>query len=95
MVLKVGLLGGGSWGTTVASLVARTNLIATLLRMLTDVGGKPGGIVRHRPPIHLDPVRVFLIHHERTRNSEPHRWLREQIVEIFRTLATIPHGRAR
>jgi DNA-binding transcriptional LysR family regulator len=79
----------------VASLVARTDLISTLPRMLIDEGGEPGGIVRHRPPIRLDPVRVFLIHHERTRSSEPHRWLREQIVEVFQTLATSPPSRGR
>jgi DNA-binding transcriptional LysR family regulator len=71
----------------VAALVARTDLIATLPRMLIDSGGASPEIVLHRPPIALDPVRVFLIYHERTRSSGPHQWLREQIVEVFEELA--------
>jgi DNA-binding transcriptional LysR family regulator len=72
----------------IAALVARTDLAATLPRMLIDIGGAPANIISHRPPIDLDPVRVFIIHHERTRSSQPHRWLREQIAEVFQTLST-------
>ena len=71
-----------------ASLVARTDLIATLPKMLIEIGGAPQNLVRHRPPISLEPVPVFLIHHERTAGSAPHQWLREQIAEVFQKL---PH----
>jgi len=71
----------------VAAIVSRSDLVATLPRMLIDVGGAPANLTYHRPPIRLEPVPVFMIHHERTQGSAPHQWFRNQIVEVFTELS--------
>ena len=63
----------------VPALVARTDLVATLPERLLEMGDAPTTLVRHRPPIPLDPVPVYAIHHERNARSPALLWLREQI----------------
>jgi DNA-binding transcriptional LysR family regulator len=55
----------------VAEIISRSELRATLPRMLIDVGGAPANLADHRPPAALEPVPVFMIHHERTQRSAP------------------------
>ena len=66
----------------VPALVARTDLVATLPEMLIQIGDAPKALVRHRPPIPLDPVPVYVIHHERNARSPAMSWLREEIGEL-------------
>ena len=70
------------------ALVACTDLVATLPEMLIDLGDTPGNLVRHAPPIELDPVPVYLIQHERSRRSPAIAWLREQIFGVVGALDT-------
>ncbi|MCG8592393.1 MAG: LysR family transcriptional regulator [Proteobacteria bacterium] len=72
---------------TIPFLVSRTDLVATLPSMLLDRGGAPRDLARYRPPIDLEPVAVFLLHHSRTHQSAAHQWLREQIRAVFEGLA--------
>lgn len=72
----------------VPALVACTDLVATLPAMLLDLADAPRNLVRHAPPISLDPVPVYLIHHERSARSPSIGWLREQVVAVVEALAT-------
>ena len=71
----------------VPSLVARTDLVATLPEMLLEIGETPKALVRHRPPIPLDPVPVYSIHHERNARSPALQWIRDQIADLVGGLA--------
>lgn len=66
----------------VPALVARTDLVATLPEMLLELGDAPRGLVRHAPPVRLDPVPVYLIHHERDAGSPALAWLRARIGDL-------------
>jgi len=71
----------------VPSLVARTDLVATLPEMLLEIGETPKALVRHRPPIPLDPVPVYSIHHERNARSPALQWIRDQIADLVSGLS--------
>jgi DNA-binding transcriptional LysR family regulator len=72
---------------TIPALVAQTDLVATLPRGLLRVGGTAAQLGIHRPPIDLDPVPVYLVHHERTDHAVAQRWLREEIRSVLEGLA--------
>ncbi len=68
------------------SLVARTDLVATLPGMLLEIGDAPSNLSRQSPPIPLDPVPVHLIHHERNDRSPSLAWLRGEIEAVVAEL---------
>ena len=67
----------------VPALVAGTHLVAKVPERLLELGGTPKTLVRHRPPIALDPVPVYAIHHERNARSPALQWLREEIRTLY------------
>ncbi len=71
----------------IPGLVATTNLIATLPNMLLDAIDLPSGIARHKPPLDLEPISIYLFWHERTHSSPAHTWMRSLIKEVVVELA--------
>lgn len=71
----------------VASLVSRSNLVATVPRMIfrqSDLTAMD--IAAFKPPLALPPIKVFLISHKHTVDSAAHRWMRNAILTAFETL---------
>lgn len=68
---------------TIPQLVRNTDLVATVPGVMLDLSGTGARLIRHTPPIRLDPAPVYLVSHVRTSASAAHRWLREQIREVF------------
>ena len=70
----------------IPTLLAHSDFIATLPRMMLDVGPSPADLKIFPPPMQLEPVTIYLISHERTGASPAHLWMSEAIVQTFRQL---------
>ena len=70
-------------------IVARTDLVATIPSMMLDLIPASDRMQRHRPPIDLPPVPVFLLFHERLEGSAPHAWMAERIHDVFEELPVL------
>ncbi|MCR9093576.1 MAG: LysR family transcriptional regulator [bacterium] len=68
---------------TIPKVVARSDLVATIPKMLIDLWMPGHRLTWCRPPISVAPVPVYLIHHERIDDSPPHHWLRGRIESAF------------
>ncbi len=65
-------------------LVANTDLVATLPEMLLDMAGPwSSALKRYRSPVELEPVAVYLVHHQRSEGSHAQRWLRDQLRAVL------------
>ncbi|MCR9093588.1 MAG: LysR family transcriptional regulator [bacterium] len=71
---------------SIPTIVAGTDLIATIPRALLDVGGEPDGLTRHEPPLELAPALVHLVHHERTQGAAGHEWFLGEVRSLLRDL---------
>jgi len=67
----------------IPTIVARTDLVATIPAMMLDRAPTQEAVQRHKPPIDLEPATVFLLSHERIEGSAPHEWMRRVMKEMF------------
>ncbi|MFN3131329.1 LysR family transcriptional regulator [Roseibium sp.] len=65
--------------------VAGSDLIALLPTALANRVAGSVNIDIFRPPVPVDPARLFLIWHRRYSVSPPHQWLREQICALLKS----------
>jgi DNA-binding transcriptional LysR family regulator len=63
-------------------LVASTDLVATLPRLVAERFAEMAPIELFEPPIALQPIDIVMMWHDRTHNNPLHRWLREVIAEV-------------
>lgn len=70
----------------VPALVASTDLVATLPRVMLTLNPPARPVECHVPPVELDPISIFLFWHERTDGSPAHAWMRSLIGEVFREI---------
>ncbi len=64
------------------TLVARSDLIATLMAGVIDASGHGDELVVLAPPIELDPVPFVLFWHRRNDAHPAQRWLRETVAAL-------------
>jgi DNA-binding transcriptional LysR family regulator len=67
---------------TIPSVVAHTDLIATVPALLTRDAGIPPSVRVLQPPLDLPTLLGALYWHERTNTEPRHRWLRAVIAEV-------------
>ncbi|WP_422040280.1 LysR family transcriptional regulator [Roseibium sp.] len=65
--------------------VAGSDLIALLPTALANRVAGSVDFEIFRPPVPVDPARLFLIWHRRYSVSPPHQWLREQICDLLKS----------
>ena len=65
------------------TLVARSDLIATLMRGVVDASGRGDELTILDPPLDLEPVRFALFWHRRNDAHPAQRWLRELIASLL------------
>ena len=63
-------------------LVASTDLVATLPRLVAERFAHMAPIELFAPPIEVQPIDIVMMWHDRTHNNPLHRWLRELIAEV-------------
>lgn len=66
----------------VPSIVARTDLIATLPRTLARKFAEMLPLQVHRPPIESADYPIHMVWHPRTDTLGPHRWLRQLVMDV-------------
>ena len=64
-------------------LIARSDLIATLLEGVVTASGQADKLRVYEPPLHLDPVWYVLAWHRRNDGHPAQRWFRESIGALW------------
>lgn len=64
-------------------VVARSDLIATLMASVVETSGHVEALLVLDPPLHLDPVRFVLSWHRRNDVHPVQRWARELIASLY------------
>lgn len=70
----------------VPMLVARTDLVAAISRRVAEPFAKPLGLQLFPPPIALPRANVHQAWHSQMETDPAHRWLRETVAEVARSL---------
>jgi DNA-binding transcriptional LysR family regulator len=60
-------------------LVARSDMIATLMSGVVEASGHGEDLVRHDPPLDLDPITFVMSWHRRNDTHPAQRWFRDSI----------------
>lgn len=68
---------------SIARVVAKTNMIATVPRCIADYFPAALGLVELPSPINIPPLKVAMYWHERMNNDLRHRWLRNKVVQAI------------
>ena len=66
-----------------SALVARSDLIATLMESVVDASGRDADLTRLAVPLELEPIPFTLIWHRRNDAHPAQRWLRETIAGLY------------
>ncbi len=74
------------------TLVARSDMIATLMAGVVTASGHAGELHVLEPPLELDPVAFILSWHKRNDAHPAQRWFRDCIASLFVTPAPHDHG---
>ncbi|RAR54550.1 LysR family transcriptional regulator [Paraburkholderia unamae] len=67
------------------SVVANSNLIATVPERLARFGERILPLRVHRPPLDIAPIPISLYWHARTHDDEGHKWFRDFLVTHYRS----------
>ncbi|MFM0504968.1 LysR family transcriptional regulator [Paraburkholderia caffeinilytica] len=68
------------------SVVANSDLIATVPERLARFGERILPLKVHEPPLDITPVPISLYWHARTHDDEGHRWFRDFLVDHYRPM---------
>lgn len=68
-------------------LVADSDCVATVPRLLVEMFAKHFPVKGYDPPIPVKPLPVSLIWHERTHHDPKHQWLRRTVARLLRDAA--------
>ena len=69
--------------TVACEIVRASDLIAVLPRVLCERGGMDGELVSVRAPLEAPDRVISLFWHQRNETVPAHRWLRDQLVDMF------------
>jgi DNA-binding transcriptional LysR family regulator len=64
-------------------LVARSDMIATLMSGVVEASGYGGDLIRHAPPLDLDPITFVMSWHRRNEAHPAQRWFRDSIALLW------------
>lgn len=65
------------------SLIARSDMVSTIMEGVISASGQAAGLCVHRPPVDLDPVTFATSWHRRNDTHPAQRWLRDCISSLF------------
>jgi len=75
------------------TLIARSDMIATLMGGVVTASGYADALCVLAPPLDLDPVPFVLSWHRRNDTHPAQRWLRDCVASLFETPIEPPDGR--
>lgn len=70
---------------SIARVVAKTNMIATVPRCIANHYPAELGLVELHSPVKIPPLKVAMYWHERMNHDPRHRWLRSRVVQAIQT----------